>query len=460
MKLRTTLTVVMTGVGTIAVAVAIALVFLTSSLYESGLRLAGTTERVRLLMDLESYALEHLRGTENSNMQSARDMLERLRATSGAEMRQDLERLDRTLRSFATAATSDERASLFDTFVKDLRVAVMRQDDDARRVIADAASWNRLANITGFGVVILLLAGVAGVLAWLWRSALQPLVAVVEAIGRFASGDTTVRAPEEGPGEIREVAIAFNRMALSLARQRTEQLAFIGGVAHDLRTPLHTLQVAVSILDHRPSDTGRVCERIRRQVHRIERMIGDLLDRTRIEAGQLELDLEECDLRDLLGRVVDAQRDVALDRTFKLRLPHDRVLVRCDALRIEQVVTNLLTNAAKYSPASSDVEIALACNESAAVLSVTDHGIGMSATDCISVFEPFRRGQNVGNVAGIGLGLSVARKIVEAHGGSIGVHSAAGSGSVFSVSLPLVSRARADRESSAETAGSRSLFAG
>jgi two-component system sensor histidine kinase MtrB len=459
-KLRTTLTVVMTGVGALAVAVSISLMFVTSSLYESGLRLARTTEHVRLVMDLESYALQHLRGAGNGELQAAIDTLERLRETSGADARQDIERLDRMMRSFAMAATPAEQASKFDAFVGDLRGAVARQDQDSRRALADAASWNRLANITGLVVVIVLLVGVAGVLAWLWRSALQPLVTVVEAIGRFASGDATVRAPEEGPAEIREVATAFNDMAVSLARQREQQLAFIGGVAHDLRTPLNTLHVAISILDQPPSEAGRVRERIRRQVQRLERMIGDLLDRTRIEAGQLDLHREECDLRDLLARVVDAQRDAEPDRMFRLRLPHDRVPVRCDALRIEQVVTNLLTNAVKYSPASSDVEIALACDESLAVLSVTDHGIGMTAGDRSRVFEPFRRGQNAGNIAGIGLGLSVARKIVEAHGGTIAVRSEPGSGSTFSVSVPLASGAPIDSARSATKGESAALFAG
>src|SRR5262249_10891388 len=155
--------------------------------------------------------------------------------------------------------------------------------------LADAASWNRLANITGVVVVIVLLAGVAGALAWLWRSALQPLVTVVEAIGRFANVDANARAPEEGPSVIRQVAVAFHDMVVSLGQQREQQLAFIGGVAHDLRTPLNTLHLAVSLLDHPRFDPVRVCHGIRRQVERLERMVGDLLDRTRIETGQFEL---------------------------------------------------------------------------------------------------------------------------------------------------------------------------
>jgi signal transduction histidine kinase len=129
-----------------------------------------------------------------------------------------------------------------------------------------------------------------------------------------------------------------------------------------------------------------------------------------------------------------------------LRMPGEPVPVRCDALRIEQVVTNLLTNAVKYSPGSSNIEIVLASDGRSAVLSVTDRGIGMTATDRARAFEPFRRGRNVGSIGGLGLGLSVARRIVEAHGGTIRVRSEPGLGSVFSVSLPLTSGVEIDHD--------------
>jgi signal transduction histidine kinase len=312
--------------------------------------------------------------------------------------------------------------------------------------MADTSSWNRVANITGITAVVVLLVGVAGTLAWLWRGALQPLMTVIDTVQRFAKGDANARAAEEGPSEIRQIAVAFNDMAASLGRQREDQLAFIGGVAHDLRTPLNTLQVAVALLDQPGSDPVRVRARIRRQLERLERMIGDLLDRTRIETGRLDLRRDECDLRDVLARVVDVQRECEPMRTFRLLLPHEPVSVQCDALRIEQVVNNLLSNAVKYSPESADIEILLERASSAATLSVRDHGIGIAVADRPKVFEPFRRGGNVGNIGGTGLGLSVTRKIVEAHGGCIQVSSEPGAGSVFSVRLPLISDADASRD--------------
>ena len=458
MKLRTTLSVVMTVVGAIAVGVALALVILTSSLYEAGLKLGGATERVRLLMELESYALQHVRESARSESQPAIDVIGRLRETFGSDLHDDVERLDEMILLLARASTPAERDSRFDALVRDLRGVVAREGTGARRAMADAASWNRVANITGLVAIAVLLVGVAGVLAWLWRSALQPLVTMIETIQRFATGDANARAEEEGPSEIRQIAVAFNDMAVSLGRQREQQLAFIGGVAHDLRTPLNTLQVAVALLDPPSSDSVRVRERIRRQIDQLERMIGDLLDRTRIETCRFELHREDCDLRDLLSRVLDIQRDSAATRAFNLLLPHEPVWVSCDALRIEQVVNNLLSNAVKYSPESGDVEVVLERNNSTAVLSVTDHGIGMTPGDRSKVFEPFRRGENVGNIGGTGLGLSVAWKIVEAHGGSIDVRSEPGLGSVFSVRLPLVADPDPNRHRSGRTAESASLL--
>ena len=208
----------MTGVGALAIGVALALVILTSALNQASVKLGGATERLRLLMELESYALQHVRQTADSESQTAIGIIDRLREASEPEFREDIQRLDAMIESVAAASTQAERASAFDTVVSELRSVASREDQDARRAMAVAASWNRLANITGIVAVLVMLAGVAGVLAWLWRSALQPLVAVIEAIERVAKGDAGARVAEEGPSEIRQIAVAFNGMAASLGR--------------------------------------------------------------------------------------------------------------------------------------------------------------------------------------------------------------------------------------------------
>lgn len=169
----------------------------------------------------------------------------------------------------------------------------------------------------------------------------------------------------------------------------------------------------------------------------MDRMVSDLLDSSRIESGQLELRLDTRDLRDVVLRVVELQQDSRTDRRFVLSVCEAPVPVRCDVLRIEQVLNNLLNNAVKYSPEASDVLVMLSATREFARLSVTDHGAGIPMSDRERIFAPFSRGANVGAIAGVGLGLSVSRRIVVAHGGTIDVDSTPGAGSTFTVELPL-----------------------
>jgi two-component system, OmpR family, sensor histidine kinase MtrB len=438
-RLRTILTAVMSGIGVIAVCVTLALVQLTSSLYQAGLNLSSSTERVRLLMELEALALEQVRSASPADSQRSLDVVERLQETAGG----DSDRLDALImslealiRSLEAAPTPAAREATFDELAGTLRRIVAVEDERAGRALAAATAANRLATGAGLAAVIVLLAGVAAALAWLWRSALQPLVTLADDIGHVARGDVQTHVSEAGPSEIRQVAVAFNDVVSSVRQSRERQLAFLGGVAHDLRNPLSALQLAAAGMNSCAPDQVRTRERIRRQIDRMDRMLGDLLDRTRIEAGRVELNRQPCELRELVGRVVEVYQEMAPDRTFRLLLPQERLDVWCDPLRIEQVVTNLLSNAVKYSPRSADIHIVLEREAAAVRLSVWDHGIGIAEADLDRLFEPFRRGANVGEVAGSGLGLSVSRKIVEAHGGRIDVNSELDAGSVFSVWLP------------------------
>jgi signal transduction histidine kinase len=427
----------MIGIATAALVAAIALILLTSALHRSTVNLTAGMERVRLLMELESYALEHVRQPAGVDTPRPTDVFERLRAGADPQFREEVERLDRMIESAAVAPMPADREAQLDGAVATLRQLVAREQERAQQAVGVSGSLDRIANTTGMIAVVLLVGGVAAGLAWLWRRAFEPLMSTIAAIERFAGGDHRARAGQHGPQEIQHLAVAFNSMADSLLRQREQQLAFIGGVAHDLRNPLAALHAAVGLLDAPQSDPVRVRERIRRQVDRLSQMAGDLLDRTRVEAGRLELHLEELDLRELVARVTDIHRESSPMRPFTVKMPSRPVPVRCDPLRIEQVLNNLLSNAAKYSPESSEVGVVLGYDDGFAMLSVADHGIGISAADRARVFEPFRRGTNVGEIGGAGLGLAVTKKLVEAHQGTIEVRSEPGKGSVFVVRLPL-----------------------
>ena len=281
------------------------------------------------------------------------------------------------------------------------------------------------------------------VVSWLRRRAFAPLLGLVGAMDRFEDGDREARAPESGANELQAMARRFNAMADSIARRRREQIAFLGGVAHDLRNPLGTLRLTTRTLaPNRPLPPEPVIRRvvgmIDRQLAYLERMVGDFIDMARIEAGELELRLELCDLRPIVEQSVELFAAASPRERFDLVPPESEVPARCDRVRLEQVLTNLVSNATKYSPPDARIEITLSRTRDEAMLSVADRGVGIAPEDQRHLFDPFRRtGMSRESFPGVGLGLFVVRRIVQAHGGRIEIDSAPGLGSTFRVVLPL-----------------------
>jgi two-component system sensor histidine kinase MtrB len=316
--------------------------------------------------------------------------------------------------------------------------------DHASAVRQTASRWDRLANGLAVGASVLLVSLTGILLGWLRTRAFEPILELAATMERFGRGELDARAGERGPRELREMCGRFNEMASAIASQRHAQMAFLGGVAHDLRNPLSTLQMAVALMltdrslsvDER---IGAALERINRQIKRMDRMLGDFLDGARIEAGMLDLRVEIHDARAIVEEVVALFDGVSAKHAVTLRLEHTVVPILCDRLRIEQVLINLLSNAIKYSPSGGVVEVALRLGASELELSVTDHGVGISDASLVDLFVPFRRVglSSAEAIPGVGLGLFIVRKIVDAHGGRIEVDSAEGSGSTFRVFLPL-----------------------
>jgi signal transduction histidine kinase len=302
----------------------------------------------------------------------------------------------------------------------------------------------RRATTAGVAAVIFFMAGASLVLISARRLVYGPVVAIQEAIGRYGAGDRAARAPLVGPRELGDIARAFNSTAESLERQREAQFAFLGGVAHDLRNPLSALRLSVGFLnDGGPPSEPRVQRTmalVGRQVDRLERMVGDLLDASRIEACKLDLRVEDRDLRELVQEAAELYRPVSPQHPIELSLPEAPVLVRCDAARIQQVLNNLLSNALKYSPTGGQVDVAVHGGAGRAEIAVRDRGVGIDPADLAHLFEPFQRLKaSAGAIPGTGLGLAVAKRIVEAHGGRLLVESEPGAGSVFRVELPRAS---------------------
>ncbi|WP_437909665.1 ATP-binding protein [Sorangium sp. So ce327] len=332
---------------------------------------------------------------------------------------------------------------LLDAAMTSLEDFVDQNRRQAQAAMRQAVAWDTTANVLSIGVSLFAAIAIVASLVALERFIHSPLSELERAIERFARGDKTARARATGPAELRSIAGVFNRMADTLVCQEENQLTFIAGVAHDLRNPLTALQMKVGRFDPTgPAPTAEHARRandlVARQVARMDRLVGDLLDATRIHAGRIELKLEACDLRELAREAAELFQPLSSAHEIIVSSAAGPVVARCDPSRIAQVLNNLISNAIKYSPQRGEITVSVGEDGDRAFVTVADQGIGIEPEDVERIFEPFRRvGACRELVHGVGLGLWLARRIAEAHGGSLGVSSAPGQGSVFRLELPL-----------------------
>jgi signal transduction histidine kinase len=220
---------------------------------------------------------------------------------------------------------------------------------------------------------------------------------------------------------------------------------FLSIASHELKTPVTLLKGYAQLLEARArqkNDTGALkpLVTINRQVDRMTHLINDLFDVSRIESGSVHFDMRPFALDAALEEVLQDVRTSSPG--FVLRSHHDAedLWVRGDRLRIQQVVTNLLTNAVKYSGTRKEADVRIERNRGQAVISVTDYGIGIPRKQQEEVFLLYFRGANasINNYGGLGLGLFISKMIVDHHGGEIGVSSEEGKGSRFYFTLPVL----------------------
>ena len=245
-----------------------------------------------------------------------------------------------------------------------------------------------------------------------------------------------VAAPLHEPGQPPAAVLGFSEVT-ELYELAAVKDRFLRIASHELRSPVTALRATAQLLMLDPAvatDEERrrsLHARIDRQSERLVKLVGQLLDSARLSADALPLDLEEFDLCKLA-------RELADDAGPRVRVDGERELRgRWDRARIEQVVSNLLSNALSYSAADAPVEMRIAGDEARARLEVRDHGVGIPADELDRVFAPFyRSAHSSGRHQGMGLGLHITSEIVHRHGGTIGVESQPGVGSTFVVELP------------------------
>ena len=307
-------------------------------------------------------------------------------------------------------------------------------------------------------VLLLFASGIALVLGIFLSSTLvQRIRQVSQAAHQVQSGDLQARVPVRGRDEVAELAAAFNQMATRLQesdlkqreldRLRRELIAWVG---HDLQTPLASIRAIVEALADGVVEDSETAQRylstVQRDIRSLSLLVDDLFQMAQMDAGGLQLNREPASLADLISDTLESFSELAARRNVVLegeiatgsgQAALDNITM--DVQRIGRVLSNLVSNALRHTPAGGRVWIRAALSGGEALVEVTDSGEGISPEHLSHVFERFYRAEAYGSrsTGGAGLGLAIAKGIVEAHGGQVGVESAPGQGSRFYFTLPV-----------------------
>jgi signal transduction histidine kinase len=280
---------------------------------------------------------------------------------------------------------------------------------------------------------------VAGALL-LARFLLRPLEQLRAASVSLARGDLSARAAESGPRELREVSTSFNAMATNLEQLFDARRQLVAWASHDLRTPLASLRAMIEALEDGLAAPDEYLPAIREQLDTLSLLVDDLFELARIDAGSLSLELRDTDLSDLVSaclRAIDAEAKARNIRVQSRLGVGPAVRVAPD--KVERVLLNLLTNALRHTPSDGAVSVVVEPNAHDVVVAVEDTGGGLSADAAQRMFERFWRedASRARATGGAGLGLAIARGLVEAHGGTIWAENRDAGGARVAFTLPL-----------------------
>ncbi|MBJ7459575.1 MAG: HAMP domain-containing protein [Thermoleophilaceae bacterium] len=289
-----------------------------------------------------------------------------------------------------------------------------------------------------------------GVLLWIRSETMVPLENLAVASRKLGHGDLSARVEPGGVEEIALTGSAFNQMAeeieqhvgqlheLSVARSR-----FVSSVSHELRTPITSLRGYLELLSQGEAgplqpDQVRFVEVADRNARQLSDLIDDLLTLSRVQSGRMSLRAEGVNVRDLLHDLKTEMMPIGSERGVDVVLVDTGdLIVQGDAMRLRQAFGNLLSNSIKYSRDGQAVVVRALAVDRQAVISFVDWGMGIPREDLPQIAEPFFRSESSEGVPGTGLGLAIAKQMIELHGGRLAVESELGSGSTFTVYLPL-----------------------
>ena len=301
-------------------------------------------------------------------------------------------------------------------------------DSSLRRALATGIGWSAL--------VLAILAVIAGVV--FARRITRPVAALTGAARAMASGQRGVRVADvDAPGELGELSRTFNHMADTLELEDQLRRVLVSDVAHELRTPLAILQATTEAMaDGITEPSAATLSSLHEETLRLGRIVEDLEVLASAEAAGLALELTPVDLAFVADEATEALQPQLERAGLSLTRDLQPAVVRGDKNRLHQVVTNLLTNAIKFTRAGGSVKVSVSSHDREARIVVEDSGMGIPEEDIGHVFDRFWRGPGVRNTTGSGVGLAVVQELVHAHDGHVTVASEQGHGSRFVVMIP------------------------
>lgn len=325
--------------------------------------------------------------------------------------------------------------------VRQQRVGTLYVKFNGRGLVESADNLRRSlihADVAAAGVAAVLALVAAVIVA---RRLSAPVRSLTAAAGAMSQGNRQARVGElrGAPTELTDLATTFDRMAETISRQEQLRRDLVADVAHELRTPVAILQAnCEALLDgvvpHTPEQTASLHE----EVLRLAAMVDDLQTMASAEAAALHLVRQTCDLATVVEMATDAMQNRAAAAGVDLNRELAPALIEGDPTRLHQIVTNLVSNAVKFTPAGGAVRVLVTRDADTARLTVTDTGTGIAADELPHVFDRFWRGrQSAAAADGTGIGLSIVAELVAAHAGHISIDSPPGEGTTITVTFPL-----------------------
>ena len=304
----------------------------------------------------------------------------------------------------------------------------------------------RYAVVTTGAILVILLTFIAALVS---RQVVTPVRAARRAAESLASGNLRDRMKVRGQDDLARLATSMNYMASELEKQinTLEELSavqqrFVSDVSHELRTPLTTVRMASEVLYEARDDfdpvAARSAELLQNELDRFEALLSDLLEISRFDAGAVQLNVEEVDLRDLVWRVVEANQRLAETNHTEINVRESgEAKAEVDARRIERILRNLLVNAIEHGE-GHPIDIMIESDEAAVAIAVRDHGVGFEASQARQVFHRFWRGDaaRARTVGGTGLGLAIAMEDANLHGGWLTAWGRPAMGAQFRLTIP------------------------